>query len=186
MKCLLNIIATAGFVLIIFTAHCQQTSPINRSFSIAALAGDYGYDTGIGLEVGTPTLMKHWGFRLKGTKNWLEAYNAQFNTWAKYEILTVSMMYYPMMLQRARTYLESGPMIIFGDKKFTDQKLVYGFSSSLGVELFVFSDERTTICYYFSGGYAVVDAYAEKLETKPRYGQGFIFNNGFRLFLLRR
>ncbi|MFZ6013864.1 MAG: hypothetical protein ACOYXT_26220, partial [Bacteroidota bacterium] len=102
--------------------------------------------------------------------------------WAKYETITVSLVYNTLVIDRIRGYLELGTLYVFPDNSFSDQKFKQGIISSIGVELFAVSHPRLNVCYYFNGGLSSVRAYAEKLEDKPRFGNGFVFNHGFRFY----
>jgi hypothetical protein len=162
----------------------SQVQPaLHKSFSLGILAGEYGYDMGVGVELGTPCLFKNRiSFRIKANRNWLEPYNTIHGRWARYETISTSMVYNMPLTDRARLYFEVGTYYIFPDNKFSDRKIVPGITSSVGVELFVFTSSKLNICYYFSGGIGYVHAHAEKLENEPHYGNGFIFNNGFRFY----
>jgi hypothetical protein len=161
----------------------QTNANLTKSFSLALVCGELGYDTGVGLEFGTPSVFTNRiSFRLLAYKNWLEVYKAQRNHWADYETVTLSSVYTLISAERARSYFELGTIAIFPDHKFSDKKFKQGVTCSLGVELFVVSDSNFHICYYFSGGASSLKLYAEKLENKPRYGSGFVFNNGFRFY----
>lgn len=183
MKVFFTRLLLIGAVLVIQPGFAQVNADLQRSFSLALLCGEYGDDTGVGVELGTPSLFKtRISFRVRGSKNWLEVYKASCDEWAKYETLTTSLVYTTLVTERARGYIEFGTLYVSPDKKFSDKQPNQGITSSIGVELFVFSDPHLNICYYFSGGYSSVKAYAEKLENNPRYANGLVFNNGFRFY----
>ena len=84
---------------------------------------------------------------------------------------------------RSRVYVDLGTYFIFPNAKFTQQKTVQGVTSTIGLELFILTIQKFQVCYYLSGGFGHIRAYADNLENKPRYGNGVIFNNGFRFYL---
>jgi hypothetical protein len=175
------------FLIVVLTTQqglCQVNPNLYKSFSFGVLAGEYGYDAGIGLELGTPSLFKNKiCFRIKGTQNWLEVYKASYDRWAKYETVAISMVYNTLIVDRGRVYFDIGTYHIFPDKKVSNKTNVQGITSSIGVELFVVTNPKFNVSYYFSSGIGYIHAHAEKLENKPRYGNGFVFNNGFRFYL---
>lgn len=183
MKALFTKLLFIGTALAIRPGFAQVNANLHNSFSVGVLCGTYGSDSGVGLELGTPSLFKNrLSIRVRGTKNWLEAYKATYDEWAKYETLTACLVYNALVAKRARGYIEFGPLYVFPDKAFSDERPKPGVTSSIGAELFVFSDRHLNVCYYVSGGYSYIRAYAEELENKPRYGNGLVFNSGFRFY----
>lgn len=186
MKTLLTKLFFISAVLAIPSASAQTHSNSYKSFSLGILGGEYGDDTGVGIEIGTPFLFNNRvSLRARANLNWLEAYKANFDKWVKYETLTTSLTYHALVVQRVRGYVEVGALFVFPDKSFSDKKARQGLTSSIGVELFVFTDPGLDVFYYFSGGYSLVKATAEKLEDRPHYASGFVFNNGFRFYFSR-
>lgn len=183
MKALFTKLFFIGVILAIQPAYGQVHSSLYKSFSLGVLCGGYGHDTGVGIELGTPFLFNNRvSLRVRGNQNWLEAYKADFDKWTKYETLTTSLTYNTLVMDRARGYIEFGALFVFPDKRFSDEKAHQGLTSSIGLELFVFSDPYLNISYYFGGGFSSVKAHAEKLENKPSYANGLVFNNGFRFY----
>jgi hypothetical protein len=172
------------FFMVISNCSRAQTYSLPRSnFSAGLIACEFGYDMGIGVEVGTPCLRQTaLCFRIKGTTSWLEHYKSRFDRWATYKSLNVSMIYNFYTMERSRAYADIGTYVIFPDAKFSQQRSVQGVTASTGLELFVITNPKFHVCYYFSGGIAHARAYADKLENKPRYGNGFVFTNGFRFY----
>jgi hypothetical protein len=161
----------------------QDRSLPGNTFSVGISAGEYGYDSGVGIEVGTPCFGNiPLCLRLRATVSWLEWYKATYDHWARYESINVSMVYHFFTEERSRAYLETGTYTIFPDEKFSQRRSIQGIASSIGIELFLITKPKLNMCYYFSGGYAHIRAYADKLENKPRFGNGFVFNNGFRFY----
>lgn len=170
-------------VLITVHSNAQGTFTPGKTFSIATSAGIHGFDSGVGLEVGTPCFKNtSLCLRIKGTVSWLEWYKATFDHWARYESFNVSMVYNIFTVERSRGYVEMGTYLVFPDEQFSQRKSIQGITSSLGIELFVVTKPGFHLCYYFSSGIGYIKAYADKLENKPRYGNGFVFNNGFRFY----
>lgn len=161
----------------------QVNTDLNKSFSFAILCGENVFDTGVGIEVGTPAINQRISFRVRANQNWMEAYKAKYDNWAKYETITLSMVYNTRLIERSRTYFDAGTFLLFPDQKFSDKKTIQGITSSIGLELLIVSDLHLTVCYYFAGGFNYINSYAEKLESKPRYGNGVVFNTGFRFYL---
>lgn len=171
--------------IVLATSHiqAQEYSLPPKSFSVGITAGEYGYDSGIGVEISTPCIQNtSLCFRVKGLVSWLEQYKADYDKWARYKSLNVSTVYNIYVFERSRAYIELGTYFIFPDAEFSQRKSIQGFSGVTGVELFVITNPNFHMCYYFSGGIGYIRAYADKLENNPRYGNGFVFNNGFRFY----
>lgn len=178
--------AILAFVVTTNDLRAQVYSLAGNAGSIAVSAGEYGYDTGIGIEVGTPRIRNtNVYFRAKGNLVWFERYKAQYDQWLNYKSLNISMGYNVFSEERIGVYVDLGTYIIFPNQKVTQQKLVQGITSTVGLEIFVMTSERFDLSYYFNAGIADARAYADQLENKPRYGHGFLFSNGFRLYWCR-
>jgi hypothetical protein len=170
-------------MLNIYCAFGQDQFVPNKGFSMAVMAGEYAYDPSVGLEFGSPGLFNNRiCFKAKGMISALEEYKATFDHWATYKSLTISMVYNVVMINRSRIYVEMGPNFIFPSEKFSKEKSVHGFAGSIGTELFAVTLPEFNMCYYFSFGFGHTDAYADKLENQPGYGNGFIFNTGLRFY----
>lgn len=166
-----------------YCASAQDQSLPGKAFSVAMVASEYGYDAGLGVEVGSPGMLNNRVcFRAKGNITWFEQYKATYDHWATYKSLTISIVYNTLVIERSRFYFELGTYYTFPGENFSQKKSIQGITGSTGVELFVVAKPNFHMCYYFSGGYAHSRAYADKLENKPRYGNGFVFNNGFRFY----
>ena len=180
MKALTVILIT--LITFLFENTSGQKAMPNGGFSFAASAGMRAYDSEIGIEIGTPSFFKgSVCFRIKGNLAWLESYKAAYDQWAKYKSLTGVMVYNMNMLERSRVYVEFGTYFIFPDDTYSNSRYVQGITGSLGVELF-FSPKTKRASYFFSGGFAYIDAIADKMEDQPSYGSGFVFSNGFRFY----
>jgi hypothetical protein len=94
----------------------------------------------------------------------------------------VSITYNFVSVERCRVFVESGPLLILPDKRFSTRTSYQGFHSSVGVEMFVLNTSPASMYYYFSTGVAYSNAVAENLENHAKFGKGFIFNNGFRFY----
>jgi hypothetical protein len=182
MKRMSTIIALA-LLMMTNRSQAQDYALPAKTYSLSIFAGNYGYDAGVGIEAGSPCI-QNTGlcFRVKGTLLWLEQYKAVTDRWAAYRSLNVSTVYNIYTFERSRVYIELGTYFIFPDVKFSHRKSIQGVSGSTGVEAFITTNPNFHMCYYFSGGIGYIRAYADKLENKPRYGNGFVFNNGFRFY----
>jgi hypothetical protein len=154
-----------------------------QKFSVAIFAGEYGYDVGIGAEIGFPQFYaSRLSIRLKGNINWLEQYKANFDHWQKYRSINASLIYNFIRVERCRVFTEAGPIIIVAEKNFSTKRLYNGATASIGVEMFVLNYSSLDVCYYASLGAAYSGAIADKMESHPKYGNGLVFNNGFRFY----
>lgn len=179
------IVAVATISMVINTAY-GQIEPSHRSFSFGLSANEYGYDPGIGIEISTPGFFNsRLCVRLKGNITWLEEYKATYDHWAKYRSISAIIVYNFNSVEGMRVYSGMGPYAIFPGNKFSDSRMVEGVICETGVELSVVTTPAMRITYYFSGGLAYINAYAEKLENNPRYGNGFVFSNGFRFYFTK-
>jgi hypothetical protein len=180
----LPLVVLACLACLIQQGYSQVHPGLHRCFSLGVSASESGYDTGIGAEVGTPSLFANRiSFRAKVNHNWLEIYKATYNQWAKYETASVTMVYNTMFMGHGRASVDVGIYNVFPDNKFSSRKSIHGITSAIGAELFIHSRPNLNVCYYFSGGINYIRAYAERLENKPRYANGIAFSTGFRFYL---
>jgi hypothetical protein len=176
------------FLYFAMTSSCYSQIDTNSyshtdHFSVGLIAGEYGNDSGIGIELSSPMISGGpFCVRSKGIVNLLEQYKAAKDHWAKYTSLGVFIVFNTKLIDRSRVYFEVGTFSVIAEKKFADKKYSQGYGGSVGVELFIVNNEKLNLCYYFSGGFNYLRAHAEKLENKPLYGNGFIFNNGLRFY----
>jgi hypothetical protein len=163
-------------------AQVDNRDRMNR-FSFAFSAGEFSYDSWLGVEVTSPVFFQNSvSFRLKANRNWLETYKATYGHWATYSTVTASIVVMTEITPKVQWYLDVGPFIIFPDGKISDHKYERGISLILGLEMLVAKTRHLNVCYYFGGGIAHCSAYAEKIEDKPAYGNGIVFSNGFRFY----
>lgn len=179
-KILILLTAWAAF----HSAYSQADTSSCKSFSFGVSAGNLGDDSGIGVEISSPTFCNdRLCVRLKGNTMWLEQYKSAYDHWATYRQIGVSFAYNFKVVEKSRIFIDLNPYMIFPDTKFSDVRTVEGIACSIGVEIFVVSTSTHKVSYYFSGGIAHSNARAEKLEQNQDYGGGFIFNNGLRFYL---
>src|SRR5690349_10134790 len=108
--------------------------------SLAVFAGGYGYDSGIGVEIGSPAFSNNrLSVRLRGSTSWLEQYKAAYDHWAQYKTVNASIVYNFTSIERCRTFVEAGPFVVFPDKRFSSETSFQGLTASAGVEMFVLS-----------------------------------------------
>ncbi|HEY0656271.1 MAG TPA: hypothetical protein VGD65_24220 [Chryseosolibacter sp.] len=162
------------------------TASRKGAVSIGISAGHYDYDPAIGLEVTSPGILNNFRFRLKVNHNWSERYQAASGHWANFNSYWCAFIYNTDAVDRTRIFLESGAYLIQPNKVFSSAKMHTGCFAAIGVEFFVAPNTRERFSYFFSGGFAAINARADKLEGRPHYGHGFIFTNGFRYFFLPR
>ena len=152
-------------------------------FSFGVVAGVQGSDSGIGLEATSrPYIGRSLSLRLRGGLNWLESYKSQTGENVTYPSFAAAIVYQIPFAERVRFYFETGPFVLLPSVKFSDRSSVTGFYLTTGAELFARCKPGLMLSYFFGGGLAVCDAKAEKLESQPEYGDGFIFTNGLRFY----
>jgi hypothetical protein len=170
-------------VAIVYSQDKDSLFPRQNKYSIAVFAGGLGYDAGIGAEVGSPAFSNNrFCVRLKGNLHWLEQFKAAHNHWVKYRSVAASFVYRFISIDRCRMFVEAGPFLILPDKRFSKKNSYQGLTASAGLEMFVLNSSSVNMCYYFCVGVAHSDAIAETLESQMRYGNGFVFSNGFRCY----
>jgi hypothetical protein len=186
MKPTMRLITACLVMLSITEIHAQKETvlyPRKYKFSAAILAGEYGYDMSIGAELGSsPLLNDRLCVRLRGNINWLEQYKNADGHLSKYKSVGAYIVYNFLSADRSRINLEAGTFFILPNKNLSVPASVQGFSGSTAVELFIVNSSYLNLCYYFSGGVSYTKTSAEKLETKSKLGNGFVFNNGFRFY----
>ena len=160
----------------------KRVSPV-RNYSISIYGGESGYDVAVGAELGSPPFFKqNFCVRLKGSINWLELYKAEFDRWSTYKTVGVNLVYKVQTFERGRAYVEAGPFFILPKKCFSAKKYVEGINAAVGSEMFLISNTSINVAYYFSVGVSLTSATAEILDSRPKYGNGLLFANGFRIY----
>ncbi len=177
-----------GFFSIFSESLGQSTVPgigsRRGTISFGITAGHYYFDPAIGLEITSPGILNNFRFRVRANHNWSERYQAASGHWATFNSYWCALTYNTDPIDRTRIFLESGAYLIQPDKVFSSARIHTGCFAAVGVELFVAPNTTERLSYFFSGGFAAINARADKLEGRPRYGQGVIFTNGFRYFFL--
>jgi len=150
---------------------------------IGVTAGVLGVDTGLGLEVTSSSfLKKRLAIRLKGGINWNEWYMVLMEDKATYPFFSASLVFNTLPMNRSRVFIEAGAFVLLPSNKFSDKESVNGINISTGVELFLTHKPHLTFSYFFGGGLAFCNATAEKLDSRPSYGNGPAFNTGLRAY----
>ncbi|MFZ6013863.1 MAG: hypothetical protein ACOYXT_26215, partial [Bacteroidota bacterium] len=79
MRSFIAILLVSSVLLTTYSGFAQTQGDLYKSFSLGILSSELGYDTGLGLEIGTPSLFKNRvSFRMRVNENWLEVYKAQY------------------------------------------------------------------------------------------------------------
>lgn len=155
---------------------------INK-FSGAVSGGHYGYDPAIGVELTTPSFYRnHLRFRVRANLQWLEAYKATYQHWARYYSYSAALVYHSQILDRARFYVELGTFAIVPEATFSEKRFLQGFYEFNGLEIFLISTSHYNLAFYLGIGPMFIEAYADKLERRPRYGNGIQYSNGVRIY----
>jgi len=183
-----SLLILALLSIICHNANAQEEDPVLSSrvnrFSFGASVHQQGLDWGVGLEATTPAFWnKRLSIRLKGDMNWFEVYRVKRHHWTRYPVYTTLLVYNTHMMGKARGFFEAGPFFIDPNQSFTTAKRITGITGDAGGEFFIVHNSRLLLSYFFSVGYAHCNAYAEKLEDSPSYGNGVTFHNGFRIYL---
>lgn len=175
--------------LIIASLNClaqpDTISTVSRggSISLGISGGDYRYDPALGLEITSPQIfINHLRIRLKANRTWLEQYKSSTGHWVTFNSYWAGLVYNTNTIERARVFFEGGFYILSPNKIFSSAKLHTGYYGAVGLELFVVENPKERLAYFLSGGFASIQAYADKLEGSPRYGNGLIFVNGLRYY----
>jgi hypothetical protein len=178
------IVFVGALFLSVHTVSGQVDSVLARSWSFSLGANEYSYDTGLGGELASPSIM--YGrlcFRIKASTVWMESFRAVNGCWARYGFVEAMAVYQFHAIERARPYIEAGVINVFPSGKFSDVASVQGVGFRTGVELFLFTSARIHVVYYFGGGINSVKAVAEKMEIAPSYADGFTFTTGLRFYI---
>jgi hypothetical protein len=170
--------------LISYNSRAQDTfKPTTKSFTFGVSGGNTGFDPTLGIEIGTPTFSKErFCVRIKANISWLERFKADFDNWVSYHSFGISFIYNTQVVDRSRFYIDMGANLIVPNAKFATNKNIEAISGLAGVELFIFTKPDLNVSYYFGGGFSYAQAYADKMENKPRYSNGVVFNNGLRFY----
>jgi hypothetical protein len=188
MKTLIRIFA------IFFLAFSWQTKPAlaqgeidhapnARRLSAGVSAGHYRYDPGIAIEFTTRGIFQnHLSLRVRGSVQWLEAYQAVQSEWISYHTFSTGLVYSGKLFDRTRFYAEFGALGIVPDARFSTERFVEGIYEFNGLEITLFTRKDYALCLHVGVGPAFIKASAEKIEGSPSYGNGLHFINGFRLY----
>lgn len=154
-----------------------------RSGFVALVAGDFSGDSGLGFEASfRPFFKGPVCIKLNGSINWMEQYKVMYGHWAAYSTVSASAVMYRTLQQRARAYMEVGPVFIIPSNKISTKSFVAGVSGQIGLELLLGNTEAVSLCYIVGGGIVYSRAHADRIEGDPPYGSGIVFNTGIRLY----
>lgn len=152
-------------------------------FSGAVSVGHYGYDPTIAVELTTPSFYHNrLKFRLRVNLQWLEAYKATYQHWAHYYSYSAALVYHSQIFDKARFYVELGTYSIVPEASFSEKRFLQGFYEFNGLEIFLVSANHYNLAFYLGIGPMFIEAYADKLERRPRYGNGMQYSNGVRIY----
>ena len=187
MKTTIRISAALFLVSLLAPPALAQTEvtykPNASRLSVGISAGHYRYDPGIALDFTTRAIFQnHLSLRLRGSVQWLEAYQAAHDEWVSYRTFSTGLVYNGKLFDGTRFYAEFGLLGIFPDVRFSDETFIDGFYQFNGLEITLLSGNDYVLCLYIGAGPAFVKAYAEKLEGRPHYGNGLHFVNGLRVY----
>ena len=151
--------------------------------SVGASMGIQGLDPGLGIDITSPAFLKRsLAVRIHGSINWLEWYKVQTDDWVTYPELGATFVFNTRPSQRMRLFVEAGPFFLFPSGKFSEKNFESGLTGLAGAEMFGSYGPHLTVSYFFGGGLAICNADAERLDTRPGYGYGFIFKTGLRCY----
>lgn len=173
-------------LFVVLPALSQSGTNVTNSGAVSLLAGNYGYDPGITVRYATPSFQKaRFRVTLAASLNWSEAHKAILRRWATYSSAEAGILYQIWMTPGVRVYGHGGAVIVHtpglsGRKKAVGEYILAGW------EIFVTQRDGYALSYHFAGGLTRVDAFAEKIEGRPRYHHGFTFNTGISLYLRKR
>lgn len=188
MKASIRILAILLIACVLQTklALAQQDAegvPNASRLSAGLSAGHYKYDPGIAIEFTTRAIFEnHLSLRIRGSVQWLEAYQAVHYQWVSYHTFSSGLVYNGKLFDRTRFYAEFGILGIVPDVRFSDKGFVEGFYQFNGLEITLVTTKHYTLCLYVGAGPAFIKASAEKIEGNPSYGNGIHFINGFRVY----
>lgn len=181
--------AVLFFTCLLFAQHAfPQTdatpAPETSKPAIGISGGHYRYDPGVALEFTTRAIFQHHlSMRVKAGMLWLEDYKAIHDQWAPYYSFSAGVVYNGQVFDRARFFAELGVIGITPNPKFSDSGFVEGLYQFNGLEITLLQRKRSTTCLFFGVGPAFINAFAEKIEGRPRYGRGLHYINGLRVYI---
>src|SRR5688572_23021306 len=112
-----------------------KTAPNATRLSTGISVGHYRYDPGIAIEFTTRAIFQnHLSLRIRGSVQWLEAYQAIHYQRMPYQTFSTGLVYNGKLFERTRFYAEFGMLGIIPDARFSDKTLVEGFYEFNGVE----------------------------------------------------
>jgi hypothetical protein len=167
----------------VFAQEDTAAIPNPSRLSAGISAGHYRYDPGIAIEFTTRAIFQdHLSLRIRGSVQWLEAYQAIHFQRISYQTFSTGLVYNARVFDRTRFFAEFGMLGIVPDARFSDKTFVKGFYEFNGLEMTLVTRKDYTLCLYLGVGPAFIKASAEKIEGNPSYGNGLHFINGFRVY----
>lgn len=158
-----------------------------NKLSAGISAGHYRYDPGLGVEFTTRAILQnHLSLRVRGSVQWLEAYQAVHYSWMSYQTFSTGLVYNSKLFERTRFYAEFGILGILPNPRFSDKTCSKGVYEFNGLEIILLPRKDYTLCLYFGAGPAFINAFADKIEGNPRFGNCLHFINGFRIYFGNR
>lgn len=116
--------------------------------------------------------------RVKAGMLWLEEYKAIHDQWISYYTFSAGLVYNGQLFDREGFFAELGAVGLAPNPKFSDSGFVEGLYQFSGLEITLLQEKHSTTCLFFGMGPAFVNAFAEKIEGRPRYERGLHFING--------
>lgn len=164
--------------------HAQGDSGTNENrLSAAFTLAHYGYDPAFGFEVTSrPFLRNHFAFRLRGNIQMMEAWKAADDHWIAYQSFGLATVYQVDVSEVAKFYAELGGFALLPDRRFTSKKFLKGIYELNGLEICLRRKQTHNLAFFVALGASFINARAEKVEGRPRYGNGLIYMNGVRLY----
>ena len=175
-------------IFLTITGLCYAQSdlkpPVQSSqFSAGISLGHYRYDPGVAVEVTTPAFLKdNLSLRFRTSVQWLEEYKSVYDHWASYNTYNLGLVYYAQIVDRTRFYSEVGMLSIIPDIKFSDEVSLEGFYILNGLEILLFTKPDFSMALSLAIGPSFIEAYADKIEGRPRYGSGLSYITGVRAY----
>ena len=165
-------------------AQSDLKPPVQSSqFSAGLSMGHYRYDPGVAFELTTPAFLKdNLSLRFKTSVQWLEEYKSAYHHWASYNTYSLGLVYYAQIVDRSRFYSEVGMLSIIPNIKFSDEASLEGFYILNGLEILLLTKPDFSLWLSLGIGPSFIEAYADKIEGRPRYGSGLSYITGVRAY----
>ena len=160
----------------------EKKSNISLGLQMSSFGGDFGW----GIHLTSPYFAKErLAVRVSAQYHYYEHIDTATsnNTWSPYWVFDLGFVSASTTIKDfIRLYSHNGAVFALPNQNFSDKPIAFGAFSKLGIELMFNAEKKAWGSYYIEGGWIGIFSVADKLPTKPIYGNGFVVSTGVRWY----